>query len=396
MSFAPLAIILGLSPTGLYAVRELAEIGVQILGITTHFSCGQFSSLLSHPDKFWHITEHRRLLQRLLLLAEGEAEPPVLLPTSDLYIDFITKYSTQLRPHFVFQHSYQSDIASSILDKGSFYTLCRAHNIATPEVWESGSKEELQSLSDKVIFPCILKPKLIHEVRKFMQGKKVLLARTREEFDNMAASIPIGGWLVQEVIPGPESNIFLFAGYFDTSGEPVQTFTARKLRQYPPGFGSASLVQSEIQQDVHELSISFLQALNFKGICGTEFKFDPRDNCFKMIEINPRATLWFNISNQAGKRFAQTAYLDMIGNKINDEVKQSDGVVWRYVLKDIYSTFFYLYKGGRFIFPPPEMKKKYRVPQSSRSWAVFNRRDPLPAFIEPLQFLNKLIQRREP
>ena len=394
MTFSRLAIVLGLSPTGLYAVRELAQTGVPVLGITDSFSCGQFSRFLSHPDKFWVITDLDKLLQRLLALAENSSEPPVLIPTSDLFIDFIAGHSSQLKPHFIFQDSYASGLALSIMDKSSFHELCCKHNISTPLVWVASSGDELLELSAKAVFPCILKPRLIHEARTFMQGKKVLLVKSRDEFDTVAISIPkqSGGWLVQEVIPGPESNIFLFAGYFDTNGQPVRTFTARKLRQYPPGFGSASLVQSEIQKEVLEISVSFLQAVNFKGLCGTEFKFDPRDNTFKIIEINPRPTLWFNIANKAGKRFVKAAYMDLTGNTVTPEQQHEEGITWRYWFKDMYSKLFYMRWGKHFIFPPPDINERI-TSVTKRSWAVFDWRDPLPALIEPLQFLKKLIKR---
>jgi len=391
-----LAIVMGLSPTGLYAIRELGCMGVPVLGITNDFSCGQFSKYLSQRKKFLVAYNHDHLLGILLGHAKEFPEKPVLLPTSDYYIDFLSRYSSQLKSHFVFQYSYMDGLSTQIMDKGSFHKLCVEHDISTPAVWEAETREELRDFSRQVVFPCIIKPTLIHKARKFMKGNKVLLARTISEFDNIAFSIPpeIKGWLVQEIIPGPESNIFLFAGYFDKKGQPIHTFTARKLRQYPPGFGSASLVQSESNQEVCNISIRFLQGINFKGLCGTEFKFDPRDNSFKIIEINPRPTLWFNISHSAGKRFVQTAYQDLTCQALYPQELQLDGVRWRYALKDLYSKFFYLIQGKDFIFPPPELTK-HSLPVKKRSWAVFDRLDPLPTFVEPFQFTKKFFERQK-
>jgi len=390
-----LAVVMGLSPTGLYAIRELGSMGVPVLGVTNGFSCGQFSKYLSQRKKFLTDNDHVHLLKILKDFAEEFSIKPILLPTSDYYIDFISRYSSQLKSHFVFQYSYLDGLSFQIMNKGSFHKLCVEHGISTPTVWEAETRGELRDVSKQVIYPCIIKPTLIHKARKFMKGKKVLLARTMSEFDNITSSIPsdIKGWLVQEVIPGPESNIFLFAGYFDRKGIPVHTFTARKLRQYPPGFGSASLVQSESNQEILDISTRFLQAINFRGLCGTEFKFDLRDNCFKIIEINPRPTLWFNISHSAGKRFVQTAYQDLTCQTLNPQEPQLDGVRWQYLLKDLYSKLFYMIKDKNFIFPAPEITK-YSLSIKKRSWAVFDRLDPMPTIAEPFHFIKKFFERK--
>ncbi len=204
----------------------------------------------------------------------------------------------------------------------------------------------------------------------------------------------VSNWLVQEVIPGPESNIYLFAGYFDHTGEPVQTFTARKLRQYRPGFGSASLAISETDPKVLELSVKFLRSIRFKGICGMEFKIDPRDGRMKVIEINPRPCLWFNLTHSAGKRIVETAYLDFIGEKFPPEATQKDGILWRHTLKDIYSKLFYAYnKGGKFVLPSPKISEKISMSDFHKSWAIFDRNDPLPALTLPIRYMIKALTR---
>jgi predicted ATP-grasp superfamily ATP-dependent carboligase len=382
---------MGLSPTGLYAVRELGCAGMNVLGIDDEFACGQFSRFLSHPDRYWRIQTEDDLLARLIELAETSESTPILIPTSDRFIYFIARFHYELKSRFLFQESYTLDMIDSIVNKGRFYSLCHQHGLDVPRLWQTHSKDEMRVFSDKVDFPCILKPELIHEMKHVLKGKKVLFARNRKELDKHINNIPekSGAWLMQEVIPGPESNIYLFGGYFDKKGAPIQTFTGRKLRQYPPGFGSASLAISEENTQIHDLSIQFLKAIRFKGICGTEFKLDPRDGKMKIMEINPRPTLWFNLARSAGKRIVETAYFDLTGQNIPEDVPQTDGVIWRYVLKDMYSKSFYKRKGSEFILPSPVIDKNY----SMRSWAVFDRKDPIPFFMEPMQYLKKALKR---
>ena len=196
---------------------------------------------------------------------------------------------------------------------------------------------------------------------------------------------------MQEIIPGPESAITLFGGYVDRSSQPRQVFSARKLRQYPPGFGSASLVSSERCADTEEKTLAFLEQIGFQGVCGAEFKRDPRDGVLKIIEINPRPTLWFQISHDAGKQIVAALLADLSRDKMPDEQPQNAAVLWRYALKDAFSALFYLRGPREFVLPKPEVRPA--APASKRSWPVFAFDDPRPALYEPLGYLRKLVER---
>jgi len=389
----PLIIVLGLSPTGLYAVRELGRAGFQLLGVTDQPACGTASRMLSHPDEFWMVEDDQYLLQKLIDVGAKESSPPVLMPTSDRYIEFVAENYDALAKVFILQQSYSPDFVYNLLEKGRFYRLCADHGLPAPGIWYPNSRQELADLAEQLPFPCILKPKLIHLAVKFLKGKKVLLANNREKYLQIINKIPdgLGGWVIQEIIPGPESNIILLAGYFDSNSDPVEIFTARKLRQYPPGFGSASLVESETDSEIIDASVKFLKGIGFKGICGTEFKRDPRDGCLKVIEINPRPTLWFHLSHASGKRIVETACRDLTGFPVESTVLQRDGVVWRYALKDLYSELFYIFKGKKFVFPPPELPSN--TGRNGRTWAVYDPDDPRPAWAEPLHYLKKFFTR---
>lgn len=390
---SPLVVVLGLSPTGLYVIRELSTNGFCLLGVTDEKACGQYTRYLNHPDKFWCIQDNSELLERLYDLADTAEKKPVLLPTSDRYVDLISSNREVLKQKFIFQESYVSGLSNQLLDKGLFYRLCGQHGIEAPQVWEPLARSDLAGLISHIHYPCIIKPKLIHLARQWMSGNKVFLIKDRTEYENVVSSLPdeLVTSLVQEVIPGPEDNITLFAGYFDKQGKALQVFTARKLRQYPPGFGSASFVSSEICRETVDLSIQFMEALGFRGICGTEFKRDPRDGKLKIIEINPRPTLWFSLSTAAGKCVTNTACRDMLEMALPPDDSQDEMFVWRYFLKDLSSSLFYGRNRNSFVFPVPVKYKEIAYKQVV--WPVFAAHDPVPSLAEPLLFVKKAAER---
>ena len=381
------AVVMGASPTGLYALRELAAAGWSVALVDTGPGCA-FHSRHARSDGLRFRGDADAIETWLLALAERQDARPVLVPTSDVFIEFVLQRAQRLTPGFAFASAYQG-IAADLLDKSAFHALCAGHDMATPGVWNAPDRDALLALAGDIPYPCILKPVLIHRARAFLSGRKVLLARTAQEFTRHVEDMPdgMGGWLVQEIIPGAESEITLFGGYMDTTGEPRQAFTGRKLRQYPPGFGSASLVTGEPCMESLDLTLDFLGRIGFRGICGAEYKRDPRDGLLKIIEINPRPTLWFQITHDAGKRIVEAAVRDLAGAAPPADAPQNESVRWRYGLKDMASARFYRRDGGRFVFPAPDVSSADAA--RVRSWPVFAAADPLPALAEPLGYLRK-------
>lgn len=382
-------VVLGSSPTGLYALREAAESGLNVALGDVDRGCAFASQHVSTG----RVANPAEIGQWIKSLAEAGGAPVMVLPTSDIWIEYLLQQGDQLQAYVKFPEAYRG-LASVLLDKSSFHALCAEHGVATPGVWDAEGRDALAALADRIPYPCILKPTLIHRARAYLKGRKVLLARSRDEFMSHLEAMPdgLGSWLVQEIIPGEESRITLFGAYVDREGTIRQPFTARKLRQYPAGFGSASLVSSDPCSETLEISREFLSRIGYRGICGAEFKRDPRDGQLKVIEINPRPTLWFQIAHDAGCRIVDAACRDLAGSEALPDSAQSKDVVWRYLLKDMASARFYRNHGDSFIFRPPDTRITSGV---RRSWPVFDWSDPVPALAEPLGFLRKAWSRHK-
>lgn len=385
----PTAFVLGLSPTGLYAIRELGAEGIPVIGVGTERQCGAASRYLEdviiEPDQ-------GRRLSKLLDRCAGLKSKPLLVPTSDQDLEFIFRFKEDLARHFVFQTSYKNGLAAKILTKSDFYRLCAEQGVDYPSLHEV-EKSDMPKLKGTLDFPVLIKPSRIHDIKAEMAGQKGWVARDPAEYLGIVASIPdhAGTLLVQEIVPGPESEITLFTAYFDKEGRAHQSFTCRKLRQFPPGFGSASLVISENEPETREIAESFLREIGFHGIAGVEFKKDQRTGKRKIIEINPRPSLWFSASTAAGKTVALAAYRDLTGvGPMPEDREQVNGVLWRYVLKDCYSAAFYRLKKD-FVLPPPDVTAARRARKRVSAVAVPG--DWAPAWAEVKSYLRKGLQR---
>ncbi|MDY7029939.1 MAG: hypothetical protein SVR04_16745, partial [Spirochaetota bacterium] len=116
-------LVLGLSPGGLYLVRALAEAGVPVCGATDRNESGIYSKYLG-GGRGWKKPGDEGLLRRIAGLAEAHGAAPLLLPSSDRYIEWISEHYGELEPVARFSKSYQPDRYARLLDKDIFYRVC--------------------------------------------------------------------------------------------------------------------------------------------------------------------------------------------------------------------------------------------------------------------------------
>lgn len=382
-------IVLGLSPTGLYAAREAGRAGYSVLGVGAPGAPGLWSRFLTR--RITAATPAGRVEAILQQTVANCGTRPVLIVTSDQDLEAVMARADDLRGRVHLQTSYIDGLAAKILDKDSFYQLCASHGMAYPFLWTSDIIS-LAEYRDRITYPVMIKPARIHDVKHLMAGQKGWIVRKASDFEAVLPSIPAeaGTLLMQEIVRGPESEITLWCGYIDRDGQVRQRFTARKLRQYPAGFGSASLVQSETCKETAENAERLLLALGYRGIAAAEFKRDAETGTLKIIEINPRPSLWFSITTKAGVPLIETAIAEARGAAPPKLNNQKDGVLWRYFSKDFASRLFYA-RNRDFVLSPPDLS--LMTPVTGYAVATGTWDDPAPMLREWGTFAGKLAKR---
>ena len=81
----------------------------------------------------------------------------------------------------------------------------------------------------------------------------------------------------------------------------------------PRGFGTCRIGETRWRSDVVEQALTLLAALGFHGIAQTEFRLDPRDGRFKLMEVNPRLWQWHGLARACGVDLPRIAYFDVLG-----------------------------------------------------------------------------------
>jgi predicted ATP-grasp superfamily ATP-dependent carboligase len=83
-----------------------------------------------------------------------------------------------------------------------------------------------------------------------------------------------------------------------------------------------------------EAALRLLQELHFHGVSQVEFKRDPRDGRFRLMEVNGRHWKWHGLAAACGVNLSFAAYRDAIGEPYIAR-RQQDGVKWIVANKDV-------------------------------------------------------------
>lgn len=338
VSPSPDCIVLTLTATGIAVVRDVASLGGRVIGIDAdRGSPGHSCSELTAIAELSHAPLDADLVGKLVRYAEQRAAPPVIIPASDAAVEFLIAHRAALAGSCAVSSAMTDDIAGVLLDKLRFARKCEDLGVNIPITVLPENHADVADFVRRAGLPCIVKPRTGHLWRKRLQGAKLLVPKTEAELRHAIDEVvgDPGAVVLQELIPGPEREIVVGACLLSESGEPQHVLTARKHRQFPLDFGSGALVIAEDLPEVRERSLAALTALGYRGVCGTEFKRDPRTNQLRLVEINARPVLWYDLCRAAGTSLVAAHFRELAGMTAVPIAPQRDGTVWRYLTRDV-------------------------------------------------------------
>ncbi len=285
------------------------------------------------------------LLQFLLQLASRYPGQRVLFPASDDCAQFVSQYRKQLSAVFSLP-APPKKVMDKIVDKKRQYREAKKLGIPIPETYYPKDESELHALAGKAKnFPYVVKPNVAHKWRhESMQttskGQKGFVVRNPQELIQSVEQV----WqqdqniMVQEVIGGRDERLFTFLSYLNEQSEPLGYCIRKKIRQNPPDFGYCTLTVSCFDQRVLEQSLRLLQAIEFQGISGVEWKLDPKTDQLKLIEINGRAVNTTGIAPACGVDLPYIAFQDMAGQPVAKQETYARDVKWIWLSADLWAV----------------------------------------------------------
>lgn len=371
------AVVLGGDYQGLEIVRSLGRRGIPVCVVDDELSISRYSRYCTKFVKVKHLRDERVVVDRLLELGKQlNLEGWILYPTREELVAALSRHRSQLSEVFRVP-TPEWDSVKWAWDKRNTYRLAQELDIPTPVTHYPENVDQLSWLGECAP-PFAIKP-AIKEHFFYATKAKAWRADSHSELKTLfqkASELAGGGEImVQELIPGGGSQQFSYCAFF-RGGEAVGKMVVRRRRQHPLQFGRASTYVETLDLPIlEELSERFLRAINYYGLVELEYKLDPRDCQYKLLDVNARTWGYHSLGAAAGVDFSYMLYADQVGLPV-PACQALPGVAWVRMTTDLPAALMSILGGET------DLKGYLRSMRNCNVDGVFSPRDPAPGLAE--------------
>jgi D-aspartate ligase len=316
----PVVVLKSDSHGGLNVIRSLGRLGVPVYNVDPNAWAPAFLSRYCKGKFVWDI-EHRpseESLEYLRQVRRKIGRPSIVIPTTDRTARFVADHAQALTGEFIFPKQ-QAGLALSLSSKKEMHYLARRHNIPTPDAVFPKCRRDVLNFLGRARFPIMLKG---IDVQRLWDrtGKKMFIVDSEDallaKYD-AAEDFANPNLMLQEYIPGGDDTVWMFNGYFNEHSDCLVGFTGKKLRQCPVHTGSTSLGICVRNETVEKLTKQFMKGVGYRGILDIGYRYDARDEQYKVLDVNPRIGATFRLFvDENGTDVARALYLDLTGQQV--------------------------------------------------------------------------------
>ncbi len=373
----PIAFVLGKYITGgLGVVRCLGRNQIPVIWLDSNPKQIGFFSKYCHGIICPSLKQNpQEYIDFLVKIGKNLDQKGVLLPIGDIEVYAILKHKNVLKNYY---HIPMSDlkITEKLLNKKIFYKTLEKLDIDHPKTYFTKDISEVRILSKKINYPCIMKPSYSAHFMVDFKTKLFLVKNSDELIKYYKKAMSKNHEVViQEIIPGGVKNMYGFNSYYDKEFTPRCAFTYKRIREWPHGFGNGCFIESVAASEIEKITNNLTMKIKYYGIVDAEFKKDPRNNQFKLIEINPRCWMQNSLPARYNINIPFMVYSDALGKKLDQESSQKKHVKWLFIFEDIISAWQSIIKDEL------SLHEWIRSLNGKKEFAIFDWDDPLPFFV---------------
>lgn len=375
----PPAVVVGVDNiTGLQTARILAARSVRVYAIATdrkHWgarsnACTEvIEAPMSGPD----------LIAALLGLGRRLDERAVLIPCTDAAVETLSRHRAELADDFVLALSEHRHV-ELLLDKVGFAAYATAHGFPIPRTEVLRDRSDAEVVAASIQYPCVLKPPnksvewLAHTSAKAFPVADA--AAFLDVYDRISSWVPVV--LAQEWIAGEEGELYSCNAVFGAGGEPLATFVARKVRQWPPDVGTSASGEECRNDEVLDTTVRLFGDLGYRGLAYLEMKRDARTGRLMIVEPNVgRPTGRSAIAEAGGVELVHTAFCDAAGLPLPSARQQRYGdAKWLDVRRDLQAAVVARRRGA------VTLREWLGWIRGATAHAIWSRRDPTPFLVD--------------
>lgn len=381
------AVVVGGDYQGLGIVRSLGRHDIPVCVIDDERSIARHSRYTTFAVRVADLRDEYRTVEAVLDIGRRlRLDGWVLYPTREETVAAFAHHRAALSRQYRVPTPGWKTVRWA-WDKRNTYRLAERVGVPAPRTWYPADMDSLAQIDG--VPPFAVKP-AIKEHFLYATRHKAWRADSHDQlaelFRKAASVVPRGELMVQELIPGGGMQQYAYCAFFK-DGRAVASMTACRLRQHPAQFGRASTYVETVEiEELEALSTRLLDAIDYYGLVEVEYKLDPRDGQYKLLDVNARTWGYHSLGAGAGVDFPHLLFEDQLGRPVEGR-RAISGVRWVRLLTDLPTGFVELRSGCL------DWRSYLRSLRDADVEAVFSRQDPLPGLVEVLLLPYLLVNR---
>jgi predicted ATP-grasp superfamily ATP-dependent carboligase len=377
------------TPTGLAIARGLRDTGVPIVGASLNPTAPSCRSKLWHSvlpvsaptTEAWLAT---------LRAAHERYGPMVLLSSDDTVVRIVAQHAGELATQFDFVLP-DFPAVDRLLDKSVFHEWALANDFPVPHTAIVTNPGQLRAALHEMTFPVVFKPvERTPQWQDFSRYGTAYRFNSITDFERLPFDPFDAGdrFVVQEWIPGRDSDVYFCLTYRNRNGEELAAQGGRKITQWRVDTGSTALAVTHHDAELHELTRRLLDTAGHVGFGSLEVRRSSRDG--RMLITEPtvgRPDLQTALAAAAGVNLVEIAYHDALRLPVPPR-RPSREAIW------IHETAFprsVLVAARRRRLDTRTLLAALRT-RRAPTGAFYSDRDPLPLLLETAKVANKTLQ----
>ena len=238
----------------------------------------------------------------------------LVMPVYEKAINVLANNLSKLRyPDNLVNLSSAQDLYSAG-NKGALYRHLKSHNIPCPNtlIIKPNNLTEIVNLN----YPVVIKP-----VEGGGGGKGIKIATNKEEVLKYYTTYTFNcDSIIQEFINGYDLCCNVLCKDGDLIAYSIQKGTVFRDGILTPQIGFDFIENEALLQTTKKL----MKSLNWSGVANIDWRFDEKENVFKVIEINTRFWLGTDAASIAGVNFPYLYCQSSLGQEI--ELKKTESI----------------------------------------------------------------------
>ena len=299
---------------GYNILRSLASHGLSVWVADTsknnicsrsRFCSGSFV----YPDPFTHEREFIDCLKTYVT----KLRPKVLLPTHD-ESQIVMRHREEFPKELLIPYM-SSDFLEKISDKLWATSKARGCGVPVPRVYESCDQVD--------IFPCVFKTVIGNS------AKTVFFPKDRGELEMLSTEFENVRILIEEKIGGADYSVdcVRWNGFFKAT-------TYRAIVTKTAGGGTTTQRVMVSVPKLEEYSKMLLEYVDYVGVCGLDYRYDPDEGRVAFIEVNARFTGGLATPIAAGFDIPWIIYSLATTGNYDEPIKIKIGTQTKWILGD--------------------------------------------------------------